>query len=63
MEEEREWKAGRMQTEEAGNGDESSSDDQVDKLQVYKSILEILKPGETVTKVNNYYKHLRSYYL
>lgn len=32
-------------------GSDQSSEDNVDKLLVYKKILELLQPGETVTKV------------
>ena len=50
MEEEREWKKG--QEKEGEEGDEQASmEDLVDKLLVYKNILDLLKPGETVTKV------------
>lgn len=35
---------------EAGE-DQASVEEHVDKLVVYKNILELLKPGETVTKV------------
>ena len=49
VEEEREWKEGR------GGGEESATgEDQVDKLVVYRQILELLKPGETVTKVRKF---------
>ena len=49
MEEEREWKEGKKKEgeEEAMAVEEA----QVDKLLVYKSILQLLQPGETVTKV------------
>ena len=50
MEEEREWEEGKGRTE----GDEPTDmETQVDKLLVYKSILEMLQPGETVTKVTH----------
>ena len=51
VEEEREWEEGQGK----GSGEsreQSTTEDQVDKLTVYKSILELLKPGETVTKVD-----------
>jgi CD2 antigen cytoplasmic tail-binding protein 2 len=49
VEEEREWKKG--QEKEGEEGDEQASmEDHVDKLLVYKNILDLLKPGETVTK-------------
>ena len=52
MEEENEWERGRREGEgEGSDGDQSSVDDQVDKLEVYRNILEFLEPGETVTKV------------
>ena len=50
IEEQREWKEG---DKSETNGDERSSegDAAVDNLIIYRQILEILKPGETVVKV------------
>ena len=57
MEEEREWKKG--QEKEGEEGDEQASmEDHVDKLLVYKNILDLLKPGETVTKVVDIFSFL-----
>ena len=62
MEEEREWEEGKRRNagerEErtasaTATAGETSPEPQVDKLQVYKCILELLQPGETVTKVKN----------
>ena len=51
IEEQREWKEG---DKSETNGDERSSegDAAVDNLIIYRQILEILKPGETVVKVS-----------
>lgn len=49
VEEEKEWAEGGGSGREAGQ-DQVNVEEQVDKLMVYKNILEILKPGETVTK-------------
>jgi hypothetical protein len=51
IEEQREWKEG---DKNETNGDErsSESDAPVDNLIIYRQILEILKPGETVVKVS-----------
>lgn len=49
VEEQREWKEG---GKNEANGDDTSEDDAaVDDLVIYRQILEILKPGETVVKV------------
>ncbi len=46
VEEQREWTE--MGVASSGDG---SSDDEVDTLTLYKQIMELLKPGETLTKV------------
>lgn len=63
MEEEKEWAEGGGSGREAGQ-DQANVEEQVDKLLVYKNILELLKPGETVTKVRcpfNYNALMSSY--
>ena len=54
VEEEREWKEGRGGGEESGQS--ATGEDQVDKVVVYRQILELLKPGETVPKVSEVWK-------
>ena len=51
VEEEREWEEGKGKMEEGEGEGGGETELQVDKLLVYKSILELLQPGETVTKV------------
>ncbi len=46
VEEQREWTE--MGVASSGDG---SDDDEVDTLTLYKQIIELLKPGETLTKV------------
>ena len=47
VEELREWKSGERRGEEG----EEEEDSEVDTVAIYKQILEILRPGETVLKV------------
>ncbi len=49
VDEQREWNTSKKK---AGEGkDDDSSEENVDKLVIYRQILEILKPGENVLKV------------
>ena len=50
VEEQREWKEG-GKSKSNGGGESGEDDSLVDSLVIYKQILEILKPGETVVKV------------
>lgn len=50
VEETREWEEGKHAGKE--ESDEREADEDVDKLVIYKQILELIKPGETVLKVN-----------
>ena len=47
VEELREWKSGGKREE----GEQEEEDSEVDTVAIYKQILEILRPGETVLKV------------
>ncbi len=52
IEEQREWNASGKKKGANNNGmDDDSSEEDVDKLVIYRQILEILKPGENVLKV------------
>ena len=49
VEETREWEEGKHAGKE--ESDEGEADEEVDKLVIYKQILELIRPGETVLKV------------